>query len=114
MNESMEIPPAWLVEAGLQNFVTSSTSYRCTAPHDLIPLTDIERVVRIRPLDADGFCHERMIRVLIGIRVVPPVPVEAIQLGQRRMYRLRDGTHRFYASLTLGFSHLPCDICEPY
>jgi hypothetical protein len=115
--ETMEIPPEWLAEAGLNNFVATSSGFKCSAPHVLIPLADIERVVRDRPLDANGFCHDRMIRVLVGVRdgadILPPVPVECIELNQRRMHRLRDGTHRFYASLTLGFSHLPCEICEP-
>jgi hypothetical protein len=114
----MEIPPEWLSDAGLQHFVTTGLSFRCTAPHVLIPLSHIERVVRSLPLDGNGFCRERMMRLLVGIHdcddIVPPVPVEPIELSQCRMYRLRDGTHRFYASLTLGFSHLPCDICEPF
>jgi hypothetical protein len=75
-------------------------------------------MVRVVPLDANGFRRDKMMPVLVGIRdgadIVPPVPVEPIELDQRRMYRLRDGTHRFYASLTLGFSHLPCDICNPH
>jgi hypothetical protein len=111
----MEIPPAWLVEVGVQNFIPNEPSYRCTAPHILIPLAHIEKVVRTRPLDANGFCHDRMVRVLAGIRdgddIVPPVPVERTGAGR---YRLRDGTHRFYASFALGFSHLPAEICDPY
>jgi len=115
VNESMEIPFEWLAQAGMQDFVVTSQSYRCTAPHVLIPLTNIERVVRARSLDANGFCYDRMMRILVGIRdgndIVPPVPVERIGVDQ---YGLRDGTHRFYASLTLGFSYLPADICEPF
>jgi hypothetical protein len=114
MGETMKIPPEWIFEAGMQNYVPTRPSFRCTAPHVLIALDNIESVVRIRPLDANGFCRDRMIRLLTGIRddadILPPVPVEAIGDGR---YRLRDGTHRFYASLKLGFSHLPCDICEP-
>jgi hypothetical protein len=111
MGETMEIPPEWLAEAGLRNFVATRPSFRCTAPHDLIRLEHIERMVRVVPLDANGFRRDKMMPVLVGIRdgsdIVPPVPVEPIELGQRRVYRLRDGMHRFYASLTLGFSHLP-------
>jgi hypothetical protein len=118
MGETMQIPPEWLAEAGVQNFAPLRSSFRCTAPHTLIPLADIEKVVRTVPLDANGFQRDRMMLVLVGIRdgadIVPPVPVVPIELGQRRMYRLRDGTHRFYASLRLGFSHLPCEICDPY
>jgi hypothetical protein len=118
MGETMEIPRVWLAEAGVQNYRPTHASFCCSAPHVLIPLSDIERVVRIVPLDANGFYHDRMIQVLVGIRdaadIVPPVPVEAIGALETGRYRLRDGTHRFYASLALGFTHLPCDICEPY
>jgi hypothetical protein len=114
MGETMEIPPAWLAEAGVHGYIATRPSFNCSASHVSIPLADIERVVRTRPLDANGFCHDRMIRILVGIRdgadMVPPVPVEQIAVGK---YRLRDGTHRFYASLALGFTHLPCEICEP-
>jgi hypothetical protein len=112
--QSMEIPPAWLVDAGVQDYVPNRPSYRCTAPHVLIATAHIERVVRTRPLDANGFCRDRMIRILAGIRddddIIPPVPLWEIGAGR---YRLRDGTHRFYASLALGFSHLPSEMCEP-
>jgi hypothetical protein len=112
MGETMEIPPEWLAEAGLQNFVATRPSFRCTASHDLIPLADIERIVRTVPLDANGFCRDRMMRILVGIRdddAVPPIDVEKADPGQRP-YRLRAGAHRFYASLALGFSHVPAEI----
>jgi hypothetical protein len=115
VSETMEIPPEWLAEAGLQTYVATRPSFRCSAPHVLIALTDIDRMVRVVPLDANGFRRDKMMPVLVGIRdgadIVPPVPVEAISIGR---YRLRDGTHRYYASLALGFSHLPCEICKPY
>ena len=116
MPESMQIPAGWLREAGVQNFTPTRSSYHCTMPHELLALADIEPVMRTKPLDGNGFAHDRMISVLVGIRdgvVLPPVPVERIKPGAH-LYRLRDGTHRFYASLILGFSHLPAEICEPY
>jgi hypothetical protein len=57
-----------------------------------------------------------MVRILVGIRIgcaFPPIPIERIEHGAH-LYRLRDGTHRFYASRTLGFSHVPAEICEVY
>ena len=116
MAESMQIPVEWLREAGVQNFMPTRPSYRCDAPHFLLPLIDIESVVRTKRLDCNGFAHDRMISVLVGIRdgaSLPPVPVERIEPGTHP-YRLRNGTHRFYASLILGFSHVPAEICERY
>lgn len=83
---------------------------------DVAAATDIEPALRTKPLDGAGVAHDRMIRVLVGIRdgaALPPVPVERIEPGAH-CYRLRSGTHRFYASLTLGFSHIPAEICGPY
>jgi hypothetical protein len=103
-----------LTEAGLQNFVAIQPSFRCTAPHVLIALADIERVVRTVALDANGFCRKRMMRILVGIRdddAIPPIYVEKAHPDQRP-YRLREGVHRLYASITLGFSHAPAEIIE--
>jgi hypothetical protein len=116
MAESMDIPPEWLREAGVLNFATTSPAFRCTAPHVLIPLEEIEPVVRTVPLDANGFQRDRLMRILVGICdgcALPPIPVERIEHGPYR-YRLRNGTHRFYASRALGFSRVPAEICEPY
>lgn len=66
--ESMKIPRQWLAEAGVETFVPAAPSFRCTEPHVLIPLIKIEKVVRTRPLDANGFCRDRMMRILVGIR----------------------------------------------
>lgn len=116
MAELMQILAEWLREAGVQNFTPTASSYRCTAPHVLLALAEIEPISRVRPLDGNGFAHDRLIRVLVGIRdgaALPPVPVERIEKGAH-LYRLRDGTHRFYASGALGFSHVPAEIVEPY
>src|SRR4029077_4643716 len=68
--------------------VTRATSFCCAAPHILIALADIERTARIVPLDANGFRRDKMMPILVGIRdgsdTIPPVPVEPIELGQRR------------------------------
>jgi hypothetical protein len=117
MNASMEIPSEWLAEAGLTDFMPGHCSFRCTKMHELVSLNHIQRVIRTVSLDTNGFHRERMMSILLGIRDnadLPPVPVEAIGIGQGSTYKLRDGTHRFYASLRVGFTHLPCEICEAY
>jgi hypothetical protein len=83
----------------------------------LIALADIESAIRTVRLDANGFAHDRMIRILVGIRdgcALPPIPVERIKPATTHLYRLRGGVHHFYASRTLGFSHVPAEICEAY
>jgi hypothetical protein len=110
----MQIPAEWLTEAGLQNFTPVRSSFRCDVPHELIALTDIEKFVRSIPIDANGFRRSKMMPVLAGIRdgnSFLPIYIETADPGQRP-YRLRDGVHRYYAALTLGFSHVPSEIVE--
>jgi hypothetical protein len=70
-----------LIEASVQNFKPSGPSYHCTDPHDdVIAIEEIEPVVRTVLLDANGFGHDRMLRVLSAIRdgvALPPIPVKA-------------------------------------
>jgi hypothetical protein len=118
MPQSMIIPDDWKTEAGVQNFwpAPSHCSFRCDAQHELIALADIEAPLRRSgfPLDANGFNHDRMVRMLTGIRdnvSLPPICIEVANPGQRR-YRVRCGVHRYHASLALRFSHVPAEIVE--
>ena len=51
----MEIPPEWLVEAGLRDFTPPRSAIRCAAPHELVAIADIQPFVRWVALDANGF-----------------------------------------------------------
>jgi hypothetical protein len=86
----MVIPAAWMAEAGVQDF---NSGY---------------------PLDANGFCHDRMVRLLTGIRDDVPLPAIYIERADpaQRPYRVRGGVHRYHASLTVGFSHVPAEIVD--
>lgn len=117
MSESMQIPAEWLAEARLQSFYPVRPGFVCDAPEAvLIPLADIEPPMRFDgySLDANGFDHKRMGRLLEGIRddvSLPPIFVELGDPGLRK-YRVRAGVHRYHASHTLGFSHVPAEIVE--
>ncbi len=110
------IPDAWIAEARMQTFRRTRRAYRCDSPHECIALADIEVPLRRSgyPLDANGFRHDRMVRLLTGIRdnvSLPAIYIERGDLGQRP-YRVREGVHRYHASLALGFSHVPAEIVE--
>ena len=99
-----------------EHFEPAQDAYRCDDPHKCIALADIEVPLRRSgyPLDANGFRHDRMVRLLIGIRdnvSLPAIFVESADPGQRR-YRVRGGVHRYHASLALGFSQVPGEIVE--
>ena len=114
----MVILPEWLTEAGVRDFQPVRQGFRCDAPHSPIALADIEVPLRRSgyPLDANGLDHKRMVRLLVRIRddvSLPAICIESANTGQRR-YRVRCGAHRYHALLTLGFSHVPAEIVEPY
>jgi hypothetical protein len=91
-------------------------AFRCDDPHECIALVDIEVPLRKSgyALDANGFRHDRMMRLLIGIRdnvSLPAIYIEQADPSQRA-YRVREGVHRYHASLALGFSQIPVEIVE--
>jgi hypothetical protein len=97
----------------VKNFhVGQRQNFRCDEPHVCIALADIEVPMR-NPggtLDANGFRHDRMLRILVGVRdnhSIPPICVEQADPGHRP-YRVRCGFHRYHASLTLGLFSCAC------
>jgi hypothetical protein len=114
-----EIPEEWLFEAGIVGFQPTGRAYRSTTTAVLVPLTAVEPVARYvtHPKDWRGFDRARLVRVLKGfvaddeIEAVPAVelPVHEIASSPYR-YRVRDGFHRFHASIVAGFDCLPVDL----
>jgi hypothetical protein len=115
-----EIPDEWWIEAGMPGFTPSSSAYRSTAgTTHTIRLRDIEPPFRFpeRPLDWHGFDRTRLVRVLNWIATgaeIEPVPVVELPAADFPpapfRYRVRDGLHRFYASVAAGFECLPVVI----
>jgi hypothetical protein len=114
-----EIPDDWLREAGMVGFIPSGSAYRSTAEATAAPLREIEPPFRFPecPKDWRGFDRARMIAVLTGIATgaeIAPVPLCELALEDFPpapfRYRLRDGLHRFYASVAAGFECLPAVI----
>ena len=115
-----EIPNEWWEQAGMREFSPVDAAYRSTSDATLMRLREIEPPFRFPecPLDFRGFGRDRMIRVLAGFvagNEIEPVPV--LDLFRRDLsvagpfrYRVRDGFHRFYASVAAGFKCLPVVI----
>ena len=112
----LEIPDAWWTEAGMTAFCQSAQSYGCTPDAIAVPLREIEPPFRNPEVMRDwrGFDRERLVRILGGIATdaeIEPVPVIALPRTDFRegpfRYRVRDGLHRFYASVPATFECLP-------
>lgn len=100
----------------MQSLRPKRPGFRCNDPeHRLFALADIEPPLRFSdyPLSANGFDHDRMVRLLTGMRddvALPHILIEAE--GGERPYRVHQGVHRYHASLTHGFSHVPAEVIE--
>jgi hypothetical protein len=116
-----EIPDAWLAEAGFDKFTPSAPAYHSDADGmKLVPLREIEPPYRLCAYAKDwlGFDRARLVDVLKGIvdsANIKPVPLMQLPPGNRLVivqyrYRVRDGFHRFYASIAAGFEFLPATV----
>jgi hypothetical protein len=111
-----EIPNEWWEEAGMRNFLRKGPTFLSSANAVAIPLTEIEPPMRLPGYAKDwqGFDRVRLVRLLRGFTegaVIDAVPLRAfpqydVQSPPFRYYVL-DGYHRFYASVAVGFDHLP-------
>lgn len=114
-----EIPDDWLAEAGAAGFVPATRAYRSSADAVFVPLTDIEppyRIVRVAK-DWRGFDRPRLVSVLRGIiesAEIEPVPLLELPVQEfgptTYRFRVRNGFHRFYASIVVGFEFLAAVI----
>jgi hypothetical protein len=113
-----EIPDAWIAEAGMDRFTPTASAYRSNAEAVLVRLVEIEPPHRVPECikDARGFDHARLVSVLRGIALgeqIEAVPLCALPDNfppAPYRYRVRDGFHRFYASIAAGFEYLPGKI----
>ncbi len=114
-----EIPDEWWLAAGMDRF-------RPAAPHftpgeqpegrpvEVVPLDRLRPLVRSPgfTMDASGFRRTGMVSVLQAIRdgaAIEPVHAFEIEGGDDAGYHhgLYHGCHRFYASVAVGYTHIP-------
>jgi hypothetical protein len=107
-----EILDEWLTEAGMAGFVPTTRAYRSSSDAVLVPLADIEPPYRVLRVTKDwrGFDRSRFVSVLKGIVTaaeIEPVPLLELPVYEfgpnTYRYRVRNGFHRFYASIVAGF-----------
>lgn len=109
----------------MAGFHSKRSAYRASSAPDwptiIIPVSEVQPPARNEGIR--WFDEDRMLRVLKGIcsdDVLPPIEVDEPQGHSSHRYRLRDGFHRFYASIAAGFSCLPVsvrpffDITDPF
>jgi len=115
-----ELPDDWLAAAGIDRFTPAARCYHSTGDAVPVPLQEIEPPFRVQtcPKDWRGLDRERLTDVLKGIvsgAEIAPVPLIELPSGDflaqaPYRYRVRNGVHRFYASIAPGFKCLPATI----
>lgn len=108
-----EIDSGWWKEAGMESFQPKAESY-CPyegCESESLSLKTIEPPKRNAGIDS--FKKERMVNILSAIRngtPLPPVVVWKTVDGSEWEYELRQGYHRYYASVAAGFKTLPAVV----
>lgn len=109
---TFDIPDEWWQFCDCTTFRRRTDFY--IYPPELDPHTNVVPVEEIEPPQRDAgtelFQKHRLVAVLLGVQslngVVPPVEVLAQNSGHYK-YTVRNGFHRFYGSVALGFPLLP-------
>lgn len=114
-----EIPDDWLIDAGGAGFIPTTAAYRSSSDAVSVPLIDIEPPYRVLTVAKDwrGFDRTRFISLLKGIVTgaeIEPVPLLELPVFEfapnTYRFRVRNGFHRFYASIVAGFECLAAVI----
>ena len=98
----------------------TTLAYHSTSDAVLVPLREIDRHsehLSVRKIGVD-FDRRRLLAALKGIVAKTEIePVPLVKLSPRSQlvpapygYRVRDGFHRFYASVIAGFECLPATV----
>jgi len=115
-NIEFEIPDPWWVEAKAHLFERSAASFAASSdPEWPTQLVSIQSVAAPqRDAGIEGLRKERTISIIQAIisgSEVPPLEVH--QPPQSERLAVRDGYHRYFISVALGFPMLPVSV-RPY
>lgn len=114
----LTIPEDWLAFCDVTNWTRGSDYYPYPPDRtvEIVALSDVEpprRDVGMAP-----FKKYKMCPVLFAFQSpecsLPPVVVQPLTAGEAFRYRLMDGFHRFYASVHVGYTHIPVEVREPW
>lgn len=110
---TFDIPDQWWEASGMQGYSPNAVHYRTTpAWPTVIAIRALEPPVR------DGGVvwfrdQETVVQILHAMRdgdELPPIMVWSREKTASARYKVRDGLHRFYLSVALGFTRIPIKI----
>lgn len=106
----IELPDSWGIAAALAT-AQGKQCYSTEGQVQYADLTDIEILPRTR--GCGPFDPARMRAILDAIangQPLPPIDVDQPPASPRPVYRLRDGFHRYFASVAVGFTTVPVRV----
>jgi len=102
-----EIPDDWIAFVELDKWDRRTDYYPHTGTAELIQLTDIEPLQRSLPPHGLAVRKYKLIPVLFGFQN-PNLLLDPIKLSfDGSTYQLRNGIHRYIASLIVGYRSIP-------
>lgn len=111
-----EIPNAWLRRANTASFQRTAESFATTSTPEWPTVhVSIEAVLApARDSGVEGLREERTVSILQAVVAgVPIPPLEVHQPPHSNRLVVRDGFHRYFISIALGYPMLPVSI-RPY
>lgn len=115
-NLEFEIPDRWWSDGGADLFVRDSSSFLALSDAagsiELVPLESV--APPRRDAGVEGLREERTISLLRAMTRgvgVPAIQVHTPPGGKK--FLVRDGFHRYYLAVALGFTQLPVSV-RPY
>ena len=109
-----ELPDEWLHDAGMASFVPNSSHYSVnfSACSEIVPISEIES-----PFRENGKLwfrdRESVVDLLTKLRdstELDPIEVWSKEKKASCQYIVKDGFHRFYLCLALGYREIPIKI----
>ena len=104
-----DIPDAWMIAANANEFTPKTLAYLASSdsrwPTTLISISEI--ATPVRNSGVLGLNEERTVSILRAMtsgQILPAVEGDIPPGVSEFRYRVRDGYHRFYISVALGFS----------
>jgi hypothetical protein len=117
LTTQFEIPDEWWAFAEMNTFTPGGGGYYpppWTSDFEVAPITDIEPPMRDNSVPP--FKKYKLVPVLFAFQspecALPPVEVFLASEGRYR-FKVRNGYHRYYASIAAGFTKLPIVVCPP-
>jgi hypothetical protein len=113
-----EIPDAWLETSNALAFRPQTSAYAADSNEEWP--TSVALIDEIEPPARDvgviGLHKDRavsLIQAIVEARPLPPIEAHKEPSATARRLTIRDGYHRYYISIALGFTHVPVSI-RPY